>query len=75
MLEGIFVYSTQEVLEIAQEAEIKSATKRPRGRQKKPPNKETEDEEEDNDPINLSSGSECESVIVVERRTRLSRLG
>ncbi|KFY94645.1 hypothetical protein V500_03121, partial [Pseudogymnoascus sp. VKM F-4518 (FW-2643)] len=75
MLEGIFVYRTQEVLEIAQKAEIKSATKQPRGRQKKPLIKETEDEEEDNDPINVSSGSECESVIVVERRTRSSGLG
>jgi hypothetical protein len=60
----IIVYSTQVVLEIAREAEIKSARKRPRGSQKKPISKETENKEEDNDPTNLSSGSECESVIV-----------
>lgn len=63
------------MLEVAQEAEAKPAIKRPCKRPQKRPIEEIENEDEDNKPIDLSSASECESVIYVERARRSKRLG
>ncbi len=46
-LEGVHVYTTEEVLQVAREEEAKQATKRPRGRPKKVVIIETSDEGED----------------------------
>ncbi|KFZ23345.1 hypothetical protein V502_02176, partial [Pseudogymnoascus sp. VKM F-4520 (FW-2644)] len=45
-LEGTFVYSTQDVLDVAREVETKPVAKRPRGRLRKRPVEEVEEEED-----------------------------
>jgi len=45
-LEGVFVYSTEEVLDVAREAEAARAAKKPRGRPRKRPIGEVDNEEE-----------------------------
>ncbi|KAF4621713.1 hypothetical protein G7Y89_g14491 [Cudoniella acicularis] len=70
-LQGEFVFSTEEVLKIVREAELKSTEKRPRGRPRKRPIEEVEEEEEEE--INPSN-SESESEECVARRTRSSRV-
>ncbi|KFZ25223.1 hypothetical protein V502_00296, partial [Pseudogymnoascus sp. VKM F-4520 (FW-2644)] len=45
-LEGTFVYSTQDVLDVAREVETKPVAKRPRGRPRKRPVEEVEEEED-----------------------------
>ncbi|KFY81186.1 hypothetical protein V499_00012 [Pseudogymnoascus sp. VKM F-103] len=73
-LQGEFVFSTKEVLNIVREADLKSTEKRPRGRPRKQPIEEVEEgEEEEEEDIN-SSHSESESEECVARRTRSSRV-
>lgn len=59
-LDGIFVYTTEEVLQVAREAEVKRTTKRPRGRPRKVVVVESADEDEAEDPENTSSSSDEE---------------
>ena len=62
-LDGVHVYTTEEILRVAREEEAKAATKRPRGRPKKIVIIETSDEEEDQ--VSESSESEfyCSPVM------------
>jgi hypothetical protein len=55
-LEGVHVYSTEDILRVAREEEAKQATKKPRGRPKKVIIIETTDDEEDE----VSESSESE---------------
>lgn len=73
-LKGEFVYSSQKVLAIAREAEVKPIVKQPRGRPRKRAIMEVENEEEAEILDNLSSVSECESVVYVARTTRSMRV-
>ena len=61
-LDGVFIYTTAEVLRVAREAEEKRATKRPRGRPRKVVIVESEDEEEAEEPEDTSSSSDEEPV-------------
>jgi hypothetical protein len=74
-LQGEFVFSTEEVLKIVREAEVKVTEKRPRGRPRKRPIEEVEEEEEEEEVIINSSSSESESEEYVARRTRSSKVG
>jgi hypothetical protein len=72
-LEGEFVYSTPQVLSVAQETERTPVAKRPRGRPRKRPIEEVEDENEAEELEISSSESELELIECVARRTRSSR--
>lgn len=74
-LEGTFVYSTQDVLDVAREVETKLVAKRPRGRPRKRPVEEVEEEEDAEVLGNSSSASDNELVDYVARRTRSKRVG
>jgi hypothetical protein len=69
-LQGEFVFSTADVLKIAQEAEKKPVAKRPRGRPRKQPIQEVEDKEEEEDILSSSTNSESEESVIVVRNTR-----
>ena len=72
-LEGIHIYSTEEVLRVAREEEAKQATKRPRGRPKKVIIIKTSNKEEDK----VSQSLELEfyrSPVMRGRRVRLSHV-
>ena len=73
-LQGEFVFSTEEVLKIVREAELKSTEKRPRGRPRKRPIEEVEEEIEEEEVENDSSESELELEECVARRTRSTRV-
>jgi hypothetical protein len=70
-LQGEFVFSTEEVLKIVREAEVKSTEKRPRGRPRKRPIEEVEEEIEEEV---LENGSESELEECVVHRTRSTRV-
>ncbi|KFZ24937.1 hypothetical protein V502_00572 [Pseudogymnoascus sp. VKM F-4520 (FW-2644)] len=74
-LEGKFVYSTQDVLDVAREVESKPVAKRPCGRLYKRPIKEVKEEEEVEVLENSLSTSDNELVDYVARRTRSKRTG
>lgn len=69
-LQGKFVFSTANVLKIAQEAEKKPVAKRPRGRPRKRPIQEVEEEEEEEEVLSSSADSESEGSVIVVRNTR-----
>lgn len=69
-LQGEFVFSTADVLQIAQEAEEKLVAKRPRGRPRKRPIKEVEEEEEEEIVLSSSAESEPKGEVIVVRNTR-----
>jgi hypothetical protein len=69
-LQGEFVFSTEEVLEIVQEAEEKPKVKRTRGRPRKRPIDEVEEEDEEEYVDNSSSASELDVIECVAHRTR-----
>ncbi|KFY18563.1 hypothetical protein V493_08507 [Pseudogymnoascus sp. VKM F-4281 (FW-2241)] len=73
-LQGEFVFSTEEVLKIVREAELKPTEKRPRGRPRKRPIEEVEEEIEEEEVKNDSSDSELELEECVARRTRSNRV-
>ena len=73
-LQGEFVYSTQKVLDVAREAETKPVVKRLRGRPRKRPIEEIEDEEEAEILEDSSSTSEEESINYVQWRVRSKRV-
>ncbi|KFZ03577.1 hypothetical protein V502_10831 [Pseudogymnoascus sp. VKM F-4520 (FW-2644)] len=64
-LQGEFVFSTADVLKIAQEAEEKPVAKRPRGRPRKWPIEEVEEEEEEELVLSSSTGSDSEGSVIV----------
>ncbi|KFY90442.1 hypothetical protein V500_05181 [Pseudogymnoascus sp. VKM F-4518 (FW-2643)] len=73
-LQGEFVFSTKEVLNIVRKADLKSTKKRLCRRPRKRPIEEVEEgEEEEEEDIN-SSHLESESEECVARRTRSSRV-
>ena len=74
-LEGKFLYSSQKVLEIAQEAETKKVVKQPRRWPHKQPIEEIEEEEEENTLEDSISVSEVELEECVAYRTRSKRVG
>ena len=69
-LEGVHVFSTQQVLEIAREAEAERPAKRSRGRPRKRPVVEKEQEDEDEVSEYSHTTSEDELALVVRRRKR-----
>lgn len=72
-LDGVHVYTTEEVLRVAREEEAKSATKRPQGRPKKVIIIETSDKEEDKVP--KSSETEIyQSPVICGRRAVASHV-
>lgn len=73
-LQGIFVFSTEEVLKIVREAEVKTIEKRPRGRPRKRPIEEVEEDIEEEAVESNSSNSKSGSEECVARRTRSSRV-
>ena len=60
VLEGVFLYTTEEVLRIAREAETKPKLKGKRGRPRKVARMEIEDEEKTEDVDSLSDSSDSE---------------
>jgi hypothetical protein len=73
-LQGEFVFSTEEVLKIVREAEMKSTEKKPRGRPRKRPIEEVEEDIEEQEVENGSSSSELELDECVARRTRSNQV-
>lgn len=69
-LQGEFVFSTAEVLKIAREAEEKPVVKPSRGRPRKQPIEEVEEEERDEVILGSSADSDSELDVVVVRNTR-----
>ena len=72
-LEGVLVYSMNDVLEIAREEEQKKkklTTKKKRGRPRKRRIEEIEEDDEDEDIKSLFSNSDIELEECVGRRTR-----
>ena len=72
-LDGVSVYSTSQVLEVAHEAEKKPETKRPRGRPRKRPIEEIISESEDEVLETSPMDSDIELEDCVGRRTRSRR--
>ena len=66
-LKGKFVFSTEEVLKIAKQAEAQSTNKKPRGRPRKRPIAAVIESDEEEEQENISSDSD-NSCIVVARR-------
>ena len=73
-LEGQFVYSTQEVLDIVQSYDSAPAPKRRRGRPRRTPIIETDEEEDQESITDLLAASESELEETVARRTRSHRI-
>ena len=69
-LQGQFVFSTAEVLRIAQEAEKTPVAKRPRGRPRKRMIQEVEEEEEEEEVLSDSSDSDSVGSTIVVRTSR-----
>ena len=74
VLEGHFVYSTQEVLDVVQKHENAQGVKRRRGRPRKTPIIENNEEEEIDSIEELFEGSESDLEESVAYRTRSRRL-
>ena len=74
-LEGKFVYSTQDILDIAREVETKPVAKRPRGRLYKRPIEEAEEEEEAEVLENSILALDNKLVDYIVYRTRSKRIG
>jgi hypothetical protein len=72
-LEGVHVYTTKEVLQVAREEEAKAAIKRPRGRPKKVIIIENSDEEEDED-LESSEIEFYRSPVMRGRRAVISHI-
>ena len=69
-LQGEFVFSTADILKIAQEAEEKPVAKRLYRRPRKRPIEEVEEEEEEEEVLSNSADSDSEGSVVVVRNTR-----
>jgi hypothetical protein len=69
-LTGKFVFSTQEVLEIAREAEKATAEKGTRARRRKVPTGEKIEQQEDEVIENISGDSDSDCIVVVQRKKR-----
>jgi hypothetical protein len=67
-LKGKFVFSTQEVLEIAREAEKATAEKGTRTRRRKVPTGEKIEQQEDEVIENRSGDSDSDCIVVVQRK-------
>lgn len=69
-LQGEFVFSTEEVLRIVREAEVKPKEKKPRGRPRKRPIEESEEEIEEEESESSTDKLEEEPENYIARRTR-----
>ena len=67
-LKGKFVFSTQEVLEIAREAEKATAEKGIRTRRRKVPTTEKMEQQEDEVIESIASDSDSDCIVVVQRK-------
>jgi hypothetical protein len=72
-LEVVYIYNSQEDLKIVLEAEAKPVVKQPRGRPRKRPIEEVEDEDEAKTQETSLSESELELIECVARRMRSKR--
>lgn len=68
-LKGRFVFSTQEVLEVVQQAEAETAAKKTRKRKRERSNSIEREEQEDSISQNHSSDSEGDCIIVAASRS------